>query len=216
MTPGTQANPSAQDFQLAAAQQQLQTWLTSRAEGHSILNYNLANKQYLDALSIGKLLGVSTDKLRPYGGESHNTVNVIGTDAIDGMVRRAVADQTVQQQPVQQQPVQTQQAQPPPDESQLPEELLPEESAAVEPSPATTTGGPSPGHTAVPPPQGSLLRKLVVGAGLIAGGAAIPPLVGAIIDGGSAEQTVPVDKDGGVVVPWNQPSGKGTVEVDVY
>lgn len=104
MNPGTSDTPEALAAQHRAAAQ-LRDILDARAEGMSILNYNMANKQYLDALNVGKLLGVDTSRLRPYGGESRNTVNVIGTDAMDSLARRlAAVEHLSQPQPAVQQP----------------------------------------------------------------------------------------------------------------
>lgn len=90
-TPQTQNNPNAHDAAQLCAVNALTEMTAAKAEGLSILNYGLANNRFIDALSIGKLLGVDTSRLRPYGGESNNTVNVIGADAMDALTRHTQA-----------------------------------------------------------------------------------------------------------------------------
>jgi hypothetical protein len=233
VNPGNQQIPSALDDQMAAmAKEQLQNWLTTKAEGHSILNYNLANKQYLDALSLGRLLGVDTSRVRPYGGESHQTVNVIGTDAIDGIARRVVAEQQAQQ--AAQQPVHTQQdpqskppqvpPQPPPTNGQPGTSQTggsPVTGGGTPGSGTGQTGGtdptdtsPSGSSSADTPKKSNLLRNIALGTGLVLGGMAIPPIVGALINGDEEEQVDQEQTD--IKVPWHQGAGEGKVEVDVY
>jgi hypothetical protein len=199
------------------AQQQLQSWLTTKAEGHSILNYNLANKQYLDALSLGSLLGVDTSRVRPYGGESHNTVNVIGTDAIDGIARR-VAEQTTQQRPVQ---TQTQPSRVDPQPPREPQDTSQTEGGAAPATGAPADGGQQtdgtdPAGAEPPKKRGRLFRNLVVGTGLVLSGVSIPLLVGALT-GDDEEQVEQQEQDQGTVVPWRTDGkGESKVEVDVY
>jgi hypothetical protein len=179
------------------AEQQLRASLDAKAEGMSILNYGLANKQFVDALSVGKLLGVDTSRLRPYGGESTNTVNVIGTDAMDSLARR-VSDAEREAAEARHQAQLAQQAQ-------------------QQQTPASTDGQQRTNGNS----RGNLLRNIAIGTGLVLSGVSIPLIADKIINRDNGQQVTPVDgkdgKDGksSVVVPWNN-KGPGKVEVDVY